>query len=200
MKARRLLLGGGLGVLLMAGCATVRPPEVPGPALAGRLAWQVAASAAGPARQASALFELRGTADRGSLELSSALGTTLARARWEPGQAELSTSSGVGRYTGLAELAQSAFGEPVPLGALFDWLRGRPWPGAPHEPGAAAAPGTTGVPAGTGAAGAAGAGASAGFSQLGWQVDLSGLAQGLLSARRAAEPAITLRVRLEASP
>ncbi|MFZ4649074.1 MAG: lipoprotein insertase outer membrane protein LolB [Rubrivivax sp.] len=191
MKARRHLLGASLGaglsVLLVAGCATVRPPDAPGPVLSGRLAWQVAATAEQPARQASALFDLRGTAERGSLDLSSALGTTLARARWEPGQAELSSSAaGVQRFTGLDELAQSAFGEPVPLAALFDWLRGRPWAGAPHDPVSAAErqPGGIAGPIG--------------FRQLGWEVDLSGLAQGLLSARRAAEPVVTLRLRLEA--
>lgn len=177
MNTRRLLLGSGLlGVLLATGCASMAPPPVAGPALSGRLAWQVAAHAGEPARQASALFELRGSDERGSLELSSVLGTLLARARWEPGSAELTTPAGVERFAGLAELARSAFGEPLPLGALFDWLRGRPWPGAPHEP------------------------EGAGFRQLGWQVDLGALAQGLLSARRAAEPAVTLRLRLEPAP
>jgi outer membrane lipoprotein LolB len=64
----------------------------------------------------------------------------------------------------------------MPLAALFDWLRGRPWPGAPHE----AEPD--------------------GFSQLGWRVDVRALGQGLLTARRPAEPAVTLRLRLEAAP
>jgi outer membrane biogenesis lipoprotein LolB len=61
----------------------------------------------------------------------------------------------------------------VPLQALFDWLQGQPSAQAPH-----AARGT-------------------GFEQLGWFVDVSALANGVLTAVRASEPKVTLRIRLE---
>ena len=34
-------------------------------------------------------------------------------------------------YADLDALAAAALGEGVPMLALFDWLRGRPWAGAP---------------------------------------------------------------------
>jgi len=57
--------------------------------------------------------------------------------------------------------------------ALIDWLRGRPWPGAPSL----ASPG--------------------GFEQLGWHVDLSRFAEGWVLAARERTPAISVRIRLE---
>jgi len=57
--------------------------------------------------------------------------------------------------------------------ALFDWLRGRPWPGAAST----AAPG--------------------GFEQLGWQVDVSQQREGTVHARRLSEPVVTVQVRLD---
>ncbi|HEY6133134.1 MAG TPA: outer membrane lipoprotein LolB [Rubrivivax sp.] len=166
---------GGLALCLavVAGCA-LTPPSVDG-GLGGRLSVQVDAAAPEPARQLSAGFELRGDPVRGELDLTSPLGTVLAQARWQPGRAELLTPSGNQTFTDLDELSRRTFGEPLPLSALFDWLRGRPWAGAASQP----------LAAGTG------------FEQLGWQVDTGRLADGQLMARRALAPAVTLRVRLE---
>jgi len=61
----------------------------------------------------------------------------------------------------------------VPMAALFDWLRGRPWPGAPSM----AAPG--------------------GFEQLGWQVDVSQQREGTVQAHRLSQPVVTVQVRLD---
>lgn len=61
----------------------------------------------------------------------------------------------------------------LPLAALFDWLRGRPWPRAESQ----ARPD--------------------GFEQLGWVVDLSRRAEGWLLARREEAPEVTVRVRLD---
>lgn len=146
--------------------------------LGGRLSVQVEASTAQPSRQLSAGFELRGDATRGELDLSSPLGAVMARARWQPGGAELVTPEGTSAFADLAELSTRTFGEPLPLAALFDWLRGRPWGEAP----------SAALPAGTG------------FEQLGWQVETGRLAERQLVARRIAAPAVTLRVRLENPP
>jgi outer membrane lipoprotein LolB len=61
----------------------------------------------------------------------------------------------------------------VPLAALPSWLAGQPWPAAPHEP------------------------REGGFEQLGWQVNTAQRAAGQIDARRAAPPAVLLRVRLD---
>ncbi len=167
-----------VGLLALAGllgaCATLPSPDAP--ALSGRFAIQVAASHDAPARQASASFELRGDAQRGELDISGPLGATLARARWQPGRAELISPDGRLPFSDLDSLAAQAFGEPLPLAAMFYWLRGRPWPEAAH------------------------AAIDGGFVQLGWQVDLGAFSSGLIVARRPATPtapATTLRVRLD---
>lgn len=160
-----------LCALALAGCAA--PPAVEAPALSGRLALQVAAHAAEPARHLGATFELRGSAEQGELALSTPIGSTIAQARWWPGDAELTTSDGSRRFTDLDALTQQMLGEPLPLPALFDWLRARPWPGADS------------------------ARTDAGFDQLGWRVDLSRHAEGWVTMQRAQPPAVTLRVRLD---
>jgi outer membrane lipoprotein LolB len=168
---RQLFIGAAL--LALAGCASVAPPAGELPPLAGRLAVTVAAQAGSPARSASTQFELHGGAERGRLILTSPLGTTLARASWQPGAAEADTGRGVERHANLDALAQSLLGEPLPLAALVEWLHGRPWGGAPHTSG------------------------QSGFAQLGWDIDTSRRADGLLRATRAAAPEITVRALLD---
>jgi outer membrane lipoprotein LolB len=160
----------------LAGCAT--PPPHGGDVLGGRLSVHVEASSVQPARSLSAGFELRGNATRGELDLTSPLGAVVARARWQPGLAELVTAEGTSGFLDLADLSSRTFGEPLPLAALFDWLRGRPWGAAPSQALAA----------------------SAGFEQLGWQVDIARFAERQVVARRLAPPMVTLRVRLDVAP
>lgn len=162
------------GAALLSGCATPRAPQ-PGDAeaLAGRLSVQVAAHQGQPARSVNSAFELRGSAQRGELVLTSPLGTTLARAHWAPGRAELESSDGKRRYPDLDSLAADTLGEALPLAALFDWLRGRAWAGAPNTR------------------------VEGGFEQLGWRVATDRLADGFVTATRAAAPAVTVRARLE---
>ena len=164
----RLLWGAVMAALLSA-CASV--PDAPS-TLSGRLAVSVAASGASPARGLNAAFDLVGDAQAGRLDLSTPLGPRLGTASWTPGEAVLDDGRGTRRYADLSALAQDLLGEPLPLQALPDWLRGRPWPGATHVPG------------------------GNGFAQLGWALDTSRLPDGLLVATRAAPPAVTLRVRL----
>lgn len=134
---------------------------------------RVEASPARMAQNLSAAFELRGDGTAGELRLISPLGTSLAHARWTPGHVRLETANGERSFESLDELASEALGEALPLAALPSWLGGRPWPGAAHTP------------------------AGDGFEQLGWQVQLTRHAEGFVEARRAAAPAVLLRIKLD---
>lgn len=157
---------------LLAGCATPPPAA---DVIAGRLALQVAAHDGAAERQFASAFELSGSAERGALLLTAPLGTALAQARWVPGRVELATGDGTRIYPDLDALTRDVLGEPLPLAALFDWLRARPWPAAPSEP------------------------TASGFVQLGWSVDLARHAEGSIVLQRARPPAVTVRVRLDAA-
>lgn len=170
--ARRAVLRGFATAVVagvVAGCASLTPP----PALvSGRLSLQVAAHDGRPPTGVNAAFDLVGDARAGELRLSAPFGPQIASARWAPEGATLRTSDGETRHGDLDALARHAFGEPLPLQALPDWLRGRAWPGAPSRP------------------------APDGFEQLGWTLDLSRFGEGFLVARREAAPTVTLRVRV----
>ncbi|MDT7837299.1 lipoprotein insertase outer membrane protein LolB [Aquabacterium sp. OR-4] len=159
--------------LLLGACATPAVPQAGVlPVLEGRLALRVDGQ---PERDLSAGFELSGNAERGALLLQGPLGATAARASWSPAGALLRTSDGEQAFATLDALATQALGENFPIAALFDWLRGQPWPGANSTPRADG---------------------GAGFVQLGWQVSLARLAEGWLEARRDGPPAVSVRVRL----
>ena len=165
--------------VLMAGCA-VAPKQIDaagGETLSGRLAVRVEASDGAPARSVSAAFELQGDGDTGRLDLSTPLGSVLAQARWAPGRVTLTTPQGESRFGDLDALTREVVGESLPVAALFDWLRGRPWPGAASK--ANAAP------------------AEAGFEQLGWVVSLVRFDEAWVAARRDRAPAVTVRAKLD---
>jgi outer membrane lipoprotein LolB len=168
------LLRAAAWVVLLSGCAgpAVLPTDY-GPPISGRLSVRVDAE---PVRVVSAAFELSGDARAGVLALTSPLGSTLARAHWTAHEAVLTTPAGQSRFSSLDELAVQALGERVPMAALFDWLRGRPW---------------------TGAASAALSDGESGFEQLGWRVSLVRFGDGWLDARRDAAPTVTVRARLD---
>ena len=152
----------------LAGCATRETRSASD--LSGRLALRAPA----PGRSFSADFDLRGDARRGLLRLTGPLGAILGEARWQPGQAQLETAEGVQRFDSLDALSLALFGEPLPLAAMVEWLRGRPWAGAPSLA------------------------RDGGFEQLDWSIDLSAFAaDGVIVATRAREPALSVRVRLE---
>jgi outer membrane lipoprotein LolB len=155
---------------LLAGCATTPRPA---PDLAGRLAVRIEAHEGAAARSLTTQFELRGDAQAGDLQLTTPLGSTAAQARWRPGLAELITAEGTRRFADLDALAHDLLGESLPLAALIEWLRGRPWMGAPSQL------------------------REGGFDQLGWRIDLSRLAEGWVLARRDHPPALSVRARLE---
>jgi len=167
--ARRSLALAALGSLAACAGLPARPPTD----LAGRLAVQIDAAAGQPARSFTAEFDLRGDAQRGQLRLTGPLGGMLADVRWEPGSAELTDAQGARRYATLDAMTQDLFGEALPLAAVVDWLRGRPWPGAPSRP------------------------QGDGFEQLDWRVGLARFADGVLEARRERAPGVSLRARLE---
>ena len=174
-RARAVGLASSLTLLLiLTACASLAPPAAaPSELLAGRLSLRVEGQ---PERSFSAGFELSGNNRQGELLLSGPLGTTAARARWAGDQALLASAGSETAYPSLDALAAAALGEPIPMAALFDWLRGRPWPGAP------AMARDDGQP---------------GFDQLGWRISLLQWAEGWLEARRLAAPVVTVRVRLE---
>jgi outer membrane lipoprotein LolB len=146
--------------------------------LAGRLIVKVAENGPQqPARSLNAHFELRGQAQRGALDLSTPLGSLLAQARWEPEAAWLRTPRGETRFDNLDTLSQKLLGQTVPVAALFDWLRARPWAGAPHQ--------ALDV-------------AESGFTQIGWRVDVSRWAkQSVVTAIRLQAPTVTVSAQLE---
>ena len=173
-SARRLTLGVIAAVGVLSACASLTPPHPQGSqVLSGRLSIRVDSD---PARALSSAFELSGDAGTGALVLTSPLGATLAQARWGPGEAVLQTPAATARYPDLDTLAEQALGERVPLAALFDWLRGRPWPGSASRP----------LPAG-----------EPGFTQMGWRVGLARYDEGWVDATRDAAPAVTMRARLD---
>lgn len=168
-----------LAALVLAACAT--PPDRVDPVrFSGRISVHVAAPQPGAEPRAmSAHFDLSGDATRGRLDLSSPLGTRLAEAHWSQGTAWLVDAGGrEAAYPDVDALTRAVLGEALPLGALFDWLGGRPWTAAPSE--AMVAP------------------EGPGFRQLGWTIDLAQADSGLIAARRATPPVVTIRVRLDA--
>ena len=173
MRCGALLLA-----LLLAGCASAPPPQAG--SVSGRLSLQVDADQDRPAQSLNANFDLQGDAERGELRLVTPLGTTLALASWAPGEARLATPQGERRFDDLDGLSRQVFGEQLPLRALPDWLRGRPWNGAaesaqPLQPGP-------------------------GFVQLGWTVELTRFDHGLLQAWRTDPPAVRLRAQIDSPP
>ena len=172
MTAWRSWLGIAL-LLTLSACASLqKPPDL----LSGRLSLRVSDSAGAATHSVSAGFDLSGSPTRGELRLNSPLGTTLALARWSPGEVTLDANGERKRYTALDALAQDVFGEPLPLAALFAWLRGQPWAQSEHVA------------------------LDNGFEQLGWRVDLARWSEGLLVAERTSPTAVLLRARLDAKP
>ena len=168
-----------LVLALLGGCAVApkSSPVLMGESLSGRLSVRVEAVDGAAARSLSAAFELQGNAKSGSFNLATPLGTLLAQARWAPGQVVLATPRGESSFTDLDELTREVLGESVPLVALFDWLRGRPWPGAAS---AALVPAT-----------------EPGFQQLGWTISLARFDQDWVAAQREQAPAVTVRAKLD---
>jgi outer membrane lipoprotein LolB len=110
--------------LWLVGCAQAphRPAGEAG-AWAGRIALQVEGQAS---QSFSALFELQGTAQEGSLVLTSPLGNRLAQLEWNDGHAELISGQDKRTADSLDTLLQDVTGAAIPVAALFSWLQGEP--------------------------------------------------------------------------
>ncbi len=162
----------------MAGCAS--PPPAPSSGWAGKLGYQVEASAERRAQAGSALFELQGGPERGQIQLNSPLGTALAHAAWGTDGVWLDDGQGRRRFAHLDELAQALGdalqGPALPLTALFDWLEGRPQAEHPHQAG------------------------PDGFEQLGWKVQRQEQTLTLSRPAQGGQGAIRLRILLTPAP
>ena len=124
MVPRRWVVAGIASVaLLAAGCASppTAPPQATSDTWAGRLALTVQDT---PGESFAAGFELKGNPAQGELTLVSPIGTTLGILQWEPGRAVLRSSAGQRHYESLDALVTQVAGSPIPVVALFDWLRG----------------------------------------------------------------------------
>jgi len=172
--------GALLLAVLLSGCASLKHQEAEvregDLRLSGKLSVQVDAEDGSPdgrKRGGSGAFELIGGPVAGQLELSTPLGSLVARASWNKDQVLLKTPDGERSYADLDALTREMLGEPIPVAALFDWMRGRAWPDAPSTP------------------------LDAGFEQLGWRIDLTRFADGVLIATRTAAPTVVLRARIE---
>ncbi len=165
--------------LCLAACTSLTTAP-PADLLSGRLALRVDSA---PPRAVTARFELAGSGEAGSLRLSSPIGTTMAQARWAPSGAVLTTADGERRFADLDALAREVLGESLPLEALPDWLRGRPWAGAPSRL-LVAAPLKPDAPPPS-------------FEQLGWLVDLTRFETGTVQAARRSTPPVSLRALLD---
>lgn len=183
----------------LSGCAGLPTPDAPLPptpaatptprttvatvdlhtVLSGRLNLRVRRPSDGATDGGSLLFEFEGHADRGTLLLQTAIGTTIARARWSPEGAEVVTAQG--RRTGqrLDDVATLLLGQSLPLAALLQWMQAKPWPQAPSQP------------------------LEDGFEQLGWRISLAAWHERVVTARRAPsverpdDHEIVVRVRLD---
>ncbi len=114
---------GGTPLALLAACAQPERRSGAGAAhWSGRLQLRVQDPDA--PQSFAAHFELHGSAQQGTLDLSSPLGTTLARLQWHPGQARLETSGRQRTAASLQALLQEVTPAPLPVEALFDWLAG----------------------------------------------------------------------------
>jgi outer membrane lipoprotein LolB len=111
-------------LVLLTACATPEPRTVAASnEWSGRLAIQVLKD---PPESLSAHFELQGSAQSGQMVLLSPIGTSLARLQWQAEYARLEQGQEQVVGTSLQNLAARLTGTELPIGALFDWLAGRP--------------------------------------------------------------------------
>lgn len=88
----------------------------------GRLALKIASQ---PPQSFTAAFELNGSAQQGSLTLSTPLGSTLAQLTWTPQRATLESPRENQQFASVDALVAHVTGTHIPAQALFDWLQGK---------------------------------------------------------------------------
>lgn len=131
----------------------------------------------------SGRFELEGSAQAGKLNLMTPIGTQVLQAQWsQDSGVTLKTSNQVKTYPDMETLTNEALGEPLPIQALFDWLRAQPMIQLEHR--------LTEI----------------GFTQLGWSVDTREYASKKITMQRvdaanlsadSPSKAVTLKVVLD---
>ena len=164
-------------------------PQVPQPSVPqalyngpwdGRMSLKLAAFGKEAAKGVQLTFSLDGTSQRGTLDLSTPLGTRMASVQWHERMAVLRTSDGERPFDSLDELTRHVLGEALPIPALMAWLQGGPSPDQPWQ----------GQPEGN----------RQQFTQAGWQVDLRERGSGYIDALRPASDSqrgVTLKVRID---
>ena len=127
MTGRLALSGRLLALSLLLGLgacaqAPVRPPAADGvQSWSGRLALQIEDARA---QSFAAGFDLTGDAQAGEMKLTNPLGGILAVLAWTPGSATLRSGNDNRLFPSVDALAAHVTGTPIPVAALFDWLRG----------------------------------------------------------------------------
>jgi outer membrane lipoprotein LolB len=81
-----------------------------------------------PNQHLTALFDLQGAPQAGSLTLTSPLGTTLAKLQWNAGSAQLQAHGESREFESLDALVRHVTGTDLPIQSLFSWLQGIPAP------------------------------------------------------------------------
>lgn len=109
--------------LLLSACATPPRPTTPSAQFwSGRIGLQVLSD---PPQSFHAGFELQGSPEQGELTLLSPVGGVLARLQWDAHQATLERGSDRWRQASVDLLTRQLTPAPVPIAALFAWLKGQ---------------------------------------------------------------------------
>lgn len=109
-------------IFTMLGCAhPTRTLNTDLQAWSGRIALQVDDQSE---QSFSAIFELRGSAQVGTLMLLSPLGNQLAQLDWQDGYVQLSSGNQKRSSDSLNTLLQEVMGTTLPIEAMFSWLQG----------------------------------------------------------------------------
>jgi outer membrane lipoprotein LolB len=189
-RRRALQFSAMLLALAMAGCASVpsAPPSGTEQVITGR--FSVSAQGNGRSDSGAGRFTLTTAGPSLTLDLSTPLGTTLARLERDAKGARLNAPRDDGAMTTLQGtdpegLLQDAFGWAIPVDGLADWIAGRPAPGTAAR-----------VQRDT-------AGSVSTIEQSGWTIEIqerfagpSGTPRRLLATRPASGPAPSLTLRL----
>jgi outer membrane lipoprotein LolB len=131
----------GVLAVLAAACATLPPTTGGGISYTGRFA--LAVDGVDRHETASGRFELTVNKPDVTLDLSTPLGTTVARVQSGPAGARLTVPSAGGLRTAQGPdadaLSLEVLGWTLPVSGISDWIEGRPVPGRPYrlDPGAA---------------------------------------------------------------
>ena len=116
--------GAVFALALLNACANNAPLQTRTPDEAhwqGKLAVRVFSK---PPQAFFANFDLQGKPSQGELVLTSPLGTTVARMRWDETNATLEAQGGQRSFSSVQELARQVTGADLPVTSLFAWLQG----------------------------------------------------------------------------